>query len=188
MPIEKPGRRLFKQIRLRKVKKSLTSKGGRSVVASLNLTAMIDMFTVLVTFLMMLFNTTGDILAADKDIKMPVAFHHSALQRALLIQISPLALKLEGKVLIGQQDPAEMKNLADEKANPEAIMKPLVEGLNQHREAFLKKNPEKKDEPQEVIIQADSSVPYIVITRVMKACADKLYQKINLAIDAESGE
>lgn len=178
MAIEKPGRRLFKKIRLPKVRKSLTSKGGRSVVASLNLTAMVDMMTVLVTFLMMLFNATGDILAADKDIKMPKAFSGSDLQRALLVQVSKTAVKLEGKVVFASPD------LSNPKANAQEITKPLSAILKEKDALWDQKNPDKKDEQHEIIIQADSFVDYIAIARVSFACAKVGYSKINLAVES----
>lgn len=188
MAIGKPGRRLFKYITIPKIQKNLSGKGGRSVIANLNLTAMIDMFTVLVTFLMMLFNASGDILAADKNIKIPKAVNYTDLEKAVLIQISPLQLKLEGEVLLGDKDPEEMNNLSNENVDSKLVVGPLASKLAEKREEFLKANPDKKDDPGQVIIQADSSVKYLAITRVMMAAADNGFQRINLAIEAKSAD
>jgi biopolymer transport protein ExbD len=189
MAIEKPGRRLFKTIGIDKIRKNLTGKGGRSVIANLNLTAMIDMFTVLVTFLMMLFNAEGDILAADKNIKIPKAVNNSDLEKAVLIQISPFALKFEGETILGDKDPEEMNNLGNEKVSGDLVVAPLVEKLDEKAKELEKKGGSKaKGEPQQVIIQADKSVKYLAITRVMKACADKGFLRINLAVEAKAVE
>ena len=185
MAIEKPGRRLFKQIGIDKIRKNLTNKGGRSVIASLNLTAMIDMFTVLVTFLMMLFNAEGDILAADKNIKIPKAVNNTDLEKAVLIQISPLALKFEGETILGDKDPEEMNNLGSDKVDGKLIIAPLTEKLEDKKKE-LDKSKKDKDEPGQVIIQADSSVRYLAITRVMMACADKGFLRINLAVEGKA--
>jgi hypothetical protein len=56
MPIHPPGER-FRYSRLLRKK-----KGKRDVAAVLQLTAMVDMFTVLVVFLLQNYNVTGQVL------------------------------------------------------------------------------------------------------------------------------
>ena len=110
------------------------------------------------------------------------------LEKAVLIQISPLQLKLEGEVLLGDKDPEEMNNLSNENVDSKLVVGPLASKLAEKREEFLKANPDKKDDPGQVIIQADSSVKYLAITRVMMAAADNGFQRINLAIEAKSAD
>ncbi len=185
MAVTKAGRRLFRGVKIPKIQKNLTGKGGRSVTASLNLTAMIDMMTVLVTFLMMLFNSDGELLAADKNIKIPKAANNTDLERAVLIQISPLELKLEGTVLLGDKDPEEMNNLANDKVDSKLVVGPLVTRLTEMAEERKAKNPT-SDEPGQVIIQADQSVKYLAITRIMSACAETGFLRINLAVEGKA--
>ncbi len=179
MAIHKTGRRLFKFIRIPKVQRSLNNKGGRSVVANLNLTAMIDMFTVLVTFLMMMFNATGEILSQDKDIKMPKALNNKDLERAILIQISAATTKVEGEAVVATHD------LLSDKASDDDVTKGLQDKLKKKREDMKRQSPD-KEPSHEVIIQADSFVPYHAIKRVMMACAKNGFEKINLAVEGKS--
>jgi biopolymer transport protein ExbB/TolQ len=65
--------------------------GGRpkkSTFASLQLTPLIDMFIVLVIFLLISFSATGDLGVTSKDIKPPFAEQVDDLKRSLIVAIS----------------------------------------------------------------------------------------------------
>ncbi len=62
MAIKRPGQRF----RYHNILKRRGSK--RAVTAILSLTAMVDMFTVLVIFLLQNYNTTGEILYIPKEV------------------------------------------------------------------------------------------------------------------------
>ena len=49
------------------------SGGKKTAMAALNLTAMVDMFTTLVIFLLASFQANGDILFIQKDLELPKA-------------------------------------------------------------------------------------------------------------------
>jgi biopolymer transport protein ExbD len=69
MPVVVPGRRpAFEPIG--RLRSSPLSGGKKSIFVSLNLTAMVDMFTILVIFLIQLFTSAGDV-TLDKNVRVP---------------------------------------------------------------------------------------------------------------------
>src|SRR3990167_2014447 len=67
----------------------LKRRGGkRGVTAMLSLTAMVDMFTVLVIFLLQNYNTTGEILFIPKEVVLPKAANVKELKPAFVVTIS----------------------------------------------------------------------------------------------------
>ena len=67
----------------------LKRRGGkRGVTAMLSLTAMVDMFTVLVIFLLQNYNSTGEILYIPKEVVLPKANRVTDLRPAVVVTIS----------------------------------------------------------------------------------------------------
>ena len=110
MPIKKPGPRLMANIKLKFAKKHLSKKAGRTVDVSLNLTPMIDMFVVLVIFLLMTFSESGEILFIQKDIELPKASTTEELERAAVITIGGGRVVIEGKTVGTMEDISEDEN------------------------------------------------------------------------------
>jgi biopolymer transport protein ExbD len=66
-------------------------------VADLLLTPLIDMFVILVVFLIMNFSASGELVSISKDIQLPKAKTvTSELERAPIIQISANTVAIEG--------------------------------------------------------------------------------------------
>ena len=95
MPIKKPGKKPFAP--WLKDFKAL-SKGGKkhTKAADILLTPLIDMFVLLVVFLIMNFSATGELVTISKDIKLPKASTTKMLERAPIIQISAKTVAVEG--------------------------------------------------------------------------------------------
>ena len=82
MAIFKPGQRH----RYHNILKRRGTK--RNVAAVLTLTAMVDMFTVLVVFLLQNYNTTGEILYIPKEVILPKANRVNDLKPAVVVTVS----------------------------------------------------------------------------------------------------
>src|SRR4051812_29482934 len=80
MAIYVPGRRNRHNRPLRGTK--------RNVVAALSLTAMVDMFTVLVIFLLKQYAATGQVIYLPKDVKLPQATETKELRPAHVVTVS----------------------------------------------------------------------------------------------------
>jgi biopolymer transport protein ExbD len=96
MPVHTAGPRLFKSIKFDHL-----AKGGGSTKKNmnihLNLTPFVDMMTILVTFLLMVFSATGQILQAQKGLELPKADSKDVLQTAPVIVITRNEITYQGQ-------------------------------------------------------------------------------------------
>ena len=75
MPVHSAGPRLYHSVPFKHiVKKTGTAgSGARATNISMNLTPFVDMMTILVTFLLMVFSSSGQLLQAQKGLELPMA-------------------------------------------------------------------------------------------------------------------
>jgi biopolymer transport protein ExbD len=178
MPIKKPGPHLMKSVGLKTAKKLLSKKAGRSVDVSLNLTPMIDMFVVLVIFLLMTFSTTGEIVFIQKDIDLPTATQTQELAQHPVIIVGGEQVVIDGVGVGRMEDISEDDNfeIAD-----------LSEKLNDLKKKYIQLHPNKKF-PGEIIVNGDKDVPFRVLKKVMFTCTSAGYGNINFAVLPVGGE
>ncbi len=173
--------------------------GGRSGDVYLNVTALVDMMMVLVIFLVMNFNASGEMLFLSKDMKMALAEHGAEVTRVPIISISynpetgNQQLYFEGQVLLdlGQLDPDDPnwniseleEKLVDNRQRFEAIGSGRAEQLNPD-----------EDPTTTVNVQTDKHTNYKVMKRVLYTCEQAGYGRIRLTVgdgrkaDAAEGE
>src|SRR5262249_289577 len=96
--IEKPGYHIKPKYNLRGLREDGKGDGkGHGTTFDLPLTSMIDMFTILVIFLLMNFSATGEIFFIQKNVKLPEATHSKPLETAPLISISSRGVELQAQ-------------------------------------------------------------------------------------------
>ena len=98
MAIETPGKRFSK--RLRKSKVFGHGHGShKSTNADLLITPLVDMFVIIVLFLIANFSATGEVLMMSKDISLPEAKNVQDIQSAPVVTISKVEVLLSGKLI-----------------------------------------------------------------------------------------
>lgn len=180
MPVHTPGPELYHSIPF----KHLGGKGkhGRAgVFASLNLTAFVDMMTMLVVFLLMTFSASGEILMSQKGIELPQALNDAELKRAPIITVTKDSITFNGDPVA---DPRTL--LADTSMEWKIIE--LLERMKVEKTQFeLKASEEDKADIRGfVILQADREVDAKVVNRVMKTAYAAEYPNIMFAISKRS--
>jgi biopolymer transport protein ExbD len=177
MPIHAPGPRLFDSVPF----KHLGGKGKhgkKSVFASLNLTALVDMMTMLVVFLLMTFSATGEILMVQKGLTLPDAAQKEELKRAPIVTITADAITFNGEPM------ADPRTLAADNSMEWKIIE-LYERLKVEKQSLeLSSNEDQKNELRGLLIlQADKQVDAKVLNRVMKTCYAAEYPNIMFAVN-----
>lgn len=98
MPVHAAGPRLYKSVKFRHlVKKSGSGSAPRASNISLNLTPFVDMMTILVTFLLMVFKASGQLLQAQAGLELPIAQSPVQLQEAPVIVVTKTEIAYEGQ-------------------------------------------------------------------------------------------
>ncbi|AKU93053.1 ExbD/TolR family protein [Vulgatibacter incomptus] len=177
--IVKPGKRPGKRLSKSKVFGSKFSKGKRNTNLELNLTSMIDIFVLMVVFLIQQFSADGDLLFLTDKIRMPEAAHYEQLDRAPVIQVSQEDISVEG-ALIAQVSDVEREELWN--------IQPLEEKLRDQKKAFevLRQAGASGEFKGDINIQADKGVPFKIIKKVMYSANQAGYFNINFAVLAGS--
>ena len=100
MPVHSAGPRLYHSVPFKYlVKKSGSTSGSRASNIAMNLTPFVDMMTILVTFLLMVFSSTGQLLQAQKGLELPMAESRDTLQLAPVIIVTKSDISYQGQMV-----------------------------------------------------------------------------------------
>lgn len=186
MAIYRPGQRH----RYHNVLKRKTGK--RSVTAILSLTAMVDMFTVLAIFLLQNYNTTGEILYIPKEVTLPKANRVIELKPSVVITVSAKEVLIDKTPVATAKQVKEstdwiIPNLVEQthallqKAKTEQEAK-LQNKLNKVVNKTMGNEGEDPNAWKKVTIQADKSVDYLTLKKVMYSIYEAGGGPINFAV------
>src|SRR6476660_205839 len=100
MAIQVPGKRWGKRLQHSKVF-GHGNHGKKAIFADLLITPLVDMFVIIVLFLIANFSATGEILNMTRDIQLPTASHVKELEVVPVVMISKNDVVLDG-VLVGR--------------------------------------------------------------------------------------
>lgn len=167
----------------------------RSVTAILSLTAMVDMFTVLAVFLLQNYNTTGEILYIPKEVTLPKANRVIDLKPSLVITISPKELLID-KTRVASFD--EVKNskswvIPSLRDQTRVYLEKAKADQDTKLQAKLEKVVSKTlgDESidlsawKKVTIQADKSIDFLTLKKIMYSVYEAGGGPINFAVSKE---
>lgn len=173
--IKPPGARLRKYIPLKFVTK--TGLGGKkSTYAELNLTSMVDMLTILVVFLLQTFSASGELLSVQKNITLPEAINYHDLEVAPIIAIAKDAVTLNG------ENKADANELNKDSSIDWKIPQ-LHDDLVVLKNNFKLLHPNPEDWKGIVIVQADKSIDFKILKKVMYTCSVAGYNNVNFAVN-----
>lgn len=100
MPVHAAGPRLYHGVKFKHlVKKAGSATSAKSSNISLNLVPFVDMMTILVCFLLMVFSSTGALLQAQKGLTLPVARNSTVLQQAPVIIVTKTDITYQGQTI-----------------------------------------------------------------------------------------
>src|SRR5215831_14852628 len=100
MPVHSAGPRLYHSVKFKHlVRHSGSSAHSRASNIALNLTPFVDMMTILVTFLLMVFSASGQLLQAQKGLELPIADSRDTLQQAPVIIVTKGEITFQGQLI-----------------------------------------------------------------------------------------
>jgi biopolymer transport protein ExbD len=100
MPVQAAGPRLYRSVKFKHlVREAGSAAGARAANISLNLTPFVDMMTILVTFLLMVFSSSGELIQAQKGLDLPIALARETLQQAPVIIVTKSEITYQGQLV-----------------------------------------------------------------------------------------
>jgi len=145
----------------------------RTLLAALALTAMVDMFSVLVVFLLQSFSTSPEILVVTKGVMLPEAASGDVIQDAPVLSLNVNEVYLDQKI-IGKTN--------DILLDPS----PLMNKLSDLRDQWQASHPDEVFKG-EISLQADRDLPSTIVSQFMAMVPSQAYSTIQLAVVAGGG-
>jgi biopolymer transport protein ExbD len=147
---------------------------GRSKrkVTGINLTPLMDVFTILVFFL--LFHSSGsDILETPRQIKLPDSVVETKPRETVVIMVSSEVVVVQGVGVIPTPE------LLDDRIE---TVTEITERLEQLEQNIIGISTKAVAQSKEVTILADKTIPFKVLKKIMSTCTGSGYGRISLAV------
>jgi biopolymer transport protein ExbD len=141
----------------------------------LQLTSLLDMFTILLVFLLKSFSSEGQIVTVSNELRLPESTSSKPVRPAPIISVTREWLILDEKPLI---------KVDEIDKNGELLIQPLYQSL-QHSRAFaeqLGQMDERMGFHGTVDIMGDRDTPFAVIKKVMYTCGQVGFNNMLLAV------
>ena len=139
-----------------------------SRVPGLNLVSLMDIFTILVFFLLVN-SSDGQVLPTSKNVKLPESLAEVPPRYNLVVTISNNNVIIDGK---------SIASISDDSNN-------IIEGLTAQLQSHLQKLTPDQHNPsavQEVTIMGDRNLPYRTLKQVMTSCTVAGFERISFAV------
>jgi len=181
MAIKVPGKRYGKRLEHSKVF-GHGGHGKKNTFADLLITPLVDMFVIIVLFLIANFSATGEVLMMTKDIQLPEAVNVKEVEMHPVVMVSNDQVSISGTIVGRTEDLVK-----DEYLNIPALEEKLRDMKKQFEDLHSMAGGEDNAFKGDVNIQAHKEVEFKIIKRVMFSCATAGYNNINFAVLTKGG-
>lgn len=182
MAIKVPGKRYGKRLEHSKVF-GHGAHGKKSTFADLLITPLVDMFVIIVLFLIANFSATGEVLMMTKDIQLPEAVNVKEVEMHPVVLVSNEQVSISGTIVGRVEDIVK-----DEYLNIPPLEEKLREMKKQFEDLHAMAGGDTNAFKGDVNIQAHKEVEFKIIKRVMFSCATAGYNNINFAVLTKGGD
>jgi biopolymer transport protein ExbD len=161
-------------------------KGGEHGARELNLTAMMDMMTIILVFLLKNYSTTPENVSLSDTLAPPRSSAKIPMEAAVTITVTQKELMVEGKS-VGQVDTANHGVAGEDPKTRGTSIAPLSEALDK-KVADLKAIQDKGGPPFEgkLLVVADQKVTYELLMRVLYTAGVAQFSQYKLVVQAEA--
>ena len=145
---------------------------NRVKITKMNLTSLMDVFTILVFFLLVNSGSV-ELVEAPKNVKLPESRVETKPRETVVIFVSQDDVFVQGEIV------ARVADILEGPAETTDAISVRLEELNEN---IVGPSTMMVAGSQEVTILADKSVPFVVIRRIMSTCTDGGYENVSLAV------
>jgi len=144
----------------------------KNTKSSLNLVSLMDIFTILVFFLLVN-SSESEVLERNQAVQIPESVAQQKPRETVVVMVTPEQVLVQGQLVatiaeIGAQDTRTVKALGD--------------ALQAQVDRLIIKAGADDLETREVTIMGDKDIPYSVLKKVMTTCSEANYGQISLAV------
>jgi len=145
--------------------------------SGLSLVSMMDIFTILVFFLLVSSAET-EVLPNPKDIQLPESAALEKARESVVVMVTDTQILVQGR---------PVASVANVLAGDELVIPELTEALHQQTDRVLIQQAKADIAAREVTILGDRDLPYRLLKRVMASCTAAEFGQISLAVVQKDG-
>lgn len=140
----------------------------------LNLVSLMDIFTILVFFLMVN-NGDVEVITADKDIALPESMSEQKPAANLLVKITAEDVRFQGEQI------ATIESIL---ASDSQTIQELATVLREQAKHHQQPEQAEKDQALAITIMGDKDIPYQLLKKVISTCAATDFRDVSLAVNS----
>lgn len=145
---------------------------------ALNLVSLMDIFTILVFFLLVN-SSEVQTLPNAKDLVLPESVAEERARETVVVLVSDQDLLVQGRVI---------GNVPEIMARGALIIPELKAALENQTDRVLRQDAQEDIASREVTIMGDKEIPYSLLKKVMATCTEADYGKLSLAVLQKTSE
>jgi len=160
----------------RKKRMSRSKRKGGST--GMMLTSLMDIFTVLVLYLIVN-QGTGVTLDAPKSVKIPESVVETSPRNSVVMAVSNTDVYIQGELVIKVADVLESK---------QDYIEPVRQEMLRIKELAAERGDKGISESGEITILADRGVPFKILKKLMSTSSSAGFDKISLAVNQKENQ
>jgi len=158
------------------IQKRAARKNRNQTMVDMNLVSLIDVFTILIFFL--LSSASGvELISSPKAVELPMSTTDTSPKQTVVVTVTDADILVEGKLV------ASVAQVLATEGDVIAPLKAELEGMAK-REALLESN---KATAKAMTIMGDKDIPYRLMRRVMVSGAQAGFTDVSFAVRRKDG-
>ena len=145
---------------------------------SLNLVSLMDIFTILVFFLLVS-SSEVEVLPNAKDLKLPESIAEERARETVVVMVTKDNLLVQGQAIA---------SVSEVLATESVIIPGLRDALQAQTDRVLRQEAKEDILNREVTIMGDREIPYKLLKKVMATCTEADYGQLSLAVLQKTSE
>jgi len=152
--------------------KRMARSSKREAGAGLNLVSLMDVFTILVFFLLVN-SSSSDVMEPPKNIQLPDSIVETKPRETVIVMITPEHILVQGEPVITTQEALDSKS---------GIIEAVKQRLILQQKKVIGISTKTVSQSKEVTVLAQRTIPFRLMKKVMASCTSAGYGKISLAV------
>ena len=148
------------------------ARASKQKKPSLNLVSLMDVFTILVFFLLVN-SSSSDVMEQPKNVMLPESVVDSKPRETVIVLVTQDNILVQGDVVMSTAEVIESKD---------SVMLPIKDRLLQQQQKVIGFKTKAVAESKEVTVLAHRTLPFKLLKNVMARCTSAGYGKISLAV------
>jgi len=157
---------------MKKQSRRIKRMSRKSKAQGMNLTSLMDVFTILVFFLLSS-SSSGIVIEVPKQIVIPSSVVETEPRETIVIMVTPTTILVQGEPVADTEVVLESKN---------PVIAEIGARLAELKDAVIGVSTKKAYESKEVTILAHETIPFKLLKKVMGTCSGMGFENISFAV------